>query len=67
LCLDVFTSVKQCIRALTHTATLHPTPQDLKVKHKVLAEMEEILPKHAIFASNTSAIPIADIAKGAKR
>jgi 3-hydroxyacyl-CoA dehydrogenase len=37
------------------------------VKHKVLAEMEEILPKHAIFASNTSAIPIADIAKGAKR
>jgi 3-hydroxyacyl-CoA dehydrogenase len=67
LCLEDFISVQQSIRVLTHTATLHPTPQDLKVKHKVLAEMEEILPKHAIFASNTSAIPIADIAKGAKR
>lgn len=41
--------------------------QDLAVKHKVLAEMESVLPDHAIFASNTSAIPIADIAKGAKR
>lgn len=41
--------------------------QDLKVKHRVLAEMEEILPAHAIFASNTSAIPIRDIALGAKR
>lgn len=37
------------------------------MKHKVLAEMESVLPAHAIFASNTSAIPIADIAKGAKR
>jgi len=37
------------------------------VKHRVLKEMEEVLPPHAIFASNTSAIPIADIAKGAKR
>jgi enoyl-CoA hydratase/long-chain 3-hydroxyacyl-CoA dehydrogenase len=41
--------------------------EDLAVKHKVLAEMEEVLPNHAIFASNTSAIPIGDIAKGAKR
>ena len=41
--------------------------QDLAVKHKVLAEMEAVLPEHAIFASNTSAIPIRDIAKGAKR
>ena len=41
--------------------------KDLAVKHRVLAEMEAVLPEHAIFASNTSAIPIADIAKGAKR
>jgi enoyl-CoA hydratase / long-chain 3-hydroxyacyl-CoA dehydrogenase len=41
--------------------------EELSVKHKVLAEMEEVLPSHAIFASNTSAIPIGDIAKGAKR
>jgi 3-hydroxyacyl-CoA dehydrogenase len=29
--------------------------------------MEAVLPDHAIFASNTSAIPIGEIAKGAKR
>jgi 3-hydroxyacyl-CoA dehydrogenase len=29
--------------------------------------MEEVLPPHAIFATNTSAIPIARIAEGAKR
>ena len=47
---------------------LHPPIlQELSVKHKVLKEMEAILPPHAIFASNTSAIPIADIAKGALR
>jgi 3-hydroxyacyl-CoA dehydrogenase len=37
------------------------------VKHRVLKEMEEVLPPHAIFASNTSAIPIGKIAEGAKR
>ncbi len=41
--------------------------EELGVKHKVLAEMEEVLPEHGIFASNTSAIPIGEIAKGAKR
>jgi enoyl-CoA hydratase/long-chain 3-hydroxyacyl-CoA dehydrogenase len=41
--------------------------EELGVKHKVLAEMEEVLPEHAIFASNTSAIPIGQIAAGAKR
>jgi len=41
--------------------------EDLNVKKKVLAEMEAIIPDHAIFASNTSAIPIGKIAEGAKR
>jgi len=41
--------------------------EELGVKHRVLAEMEAVLPDHAIFASNTSAIPIRDIAAGAKR
>ena len=41
--------------------------EELGVKHKVLKEMEEVLPPHAIFASNTSAIPIGKIAEGAKR
>jgi len=41
--------------------------EELGVKHRVLKEMEEVLPAHAIFASNTSAIPIGKIAEGAKR
>lgn len=41
--------------------------EDLGLKHKVLAAVEPQLPEHAVFATNTSAIPIADIAKGAKR
>lgn len=40
--------------------------EDLAVKHKVLQDIEAINPE-AIFASNTSAIPITDIARGAKR
>merc|ERR1712000_62324 len=40
--------------------------EDLGVKHKVLQEMEEIIPKDCVFATNTSAIPITRIAEGAK-
>jgi enoyl-CoA hydratase/long-chain 3-hydroxyacyl-CoA dehydrogenase len=36
------------------------------VKHNVLKQMEAIIPQHCVFASNTSAIPIAKIAEGAK-
>jgi len=39
--------------------------EDLKVKHQVLAEIEKVLPRTAIFASNTSTIPIAQVADGA--
>lgn len=41
--------------------------EDIKVKHAVLQQMEDIIPDHCVFASNTSAIPIAKIAEGAKR
>jgi 3-hydroxyacyl-CoA dehydrogenase/enoyl-CoA hydratase/3-hydroxybutyryl-CoA epimerase len=40
--------------------------EDLKVKHQVLREVEGVAP-HAIFASNTSTIPIAQIAKESVR
>ncbi|HJU90791.1 MAG TPA: fatty acid oxidation complex subunit alpha FadJ [Gemmatimonadaceae bacterium] len=41
--------------------------EDLQVKHGVVREVEGIIPRHAIFASNTSTIPIARIADVSKR
>ena len=41
--------------------------EDLEVKRKVLAETEAATPSKTIFATNTSTIPIADIAARASR
>ena len=41
--------------------------EDLALKRKVLAEAEAVLAPDAVFASNTSALPIGEIARGAKR
>ncbi len=40
--------------------------EDLAVKHAVLREVEAVLPPGAIFASNTSTIPIRDIAAASR-
>lgn len=41
--------------------------EDLKVKHAVVREVEQLLPAHAIVASNTSTIPIKLIAQASQR
>ena len=41
--------------------------EDLDLKRKIVADVERVTPDHCIFATNTSAIPISDIAVGAKR
>jgi 3-hydroxyacyl-CoA dehydrogenase/enoyl-CoA hydratase/3-hydroxybutyryl-CoA epimerase len=41
--------------------------EDLQVKQQVLREVEAATPEHAVFASNTSTIPITRIAEAAQR
>lgn len=41
--------------------------EDIGLKHRVLAEVEENFGPETIFATNTSSLPITDIAKAAKR
>jgi len=41
--------------------------EDLQVKKDLLANVEEITGDHCVFATNTSAIPIRDIAAGSRR
>jgi 3-hydroxybutyryl-CoA dehydrogenase len=41
--------------------------EDLEAKRALFAELDEICPSHTIFASNTSAIPITEIAEATQR
>ena len=41
--------------------------EDINIKHKVLKEIESVIPPNCIFASNTSALPIGEIAKASSR
>ncbi len=41
--------------------------EDLSLKRQILAEVEQRTPKGTIFASNTSSLPISQIALGARR
>ena len=46
---------------------IEAVPENLALKHKVIQQLEPHLKDTCVFATNTSALPIADIAKAAKR
>ena len=46
---------------------IEAVPEKMEIKKKVLAELDAVLPETAIFASNTSALSISEMAAATKR
>ncbi|XP_034310997.1 hydroxyacyl-coenzyme A dehydrogenase, mitochondrial [Magallana gigas] len=56
------------ITCVSHTdLVIEAIVENLETKKKLFRELEAVAPEHTIFTSNTSSIPITDIAVAAKR
>ena len=53
------------LRAALHDADLaiEAVPEDMRLKQKVFADVDALAPAHALLATNTSSLSVADIAK----
>ncbi len=45
---------------------IEAVPENLNVKHQVMADTEAVASRNSIFASNTSSLPITEIARGTR-
>ena len=46
---------------------IEAVPEDMKLKRQVFAELDAVAPRHAILASNTSSLPVTEMAAATKR
>ncbi|MCA1819214.1 MAG: 3-hydroxyacyl-CoA dehydrogenase family protein [Thermoplasmatota archaeon] len=46
---------------------IEAVPEEMKLKQKVFADVDQLAPPHALLASNTSSLSVHDIAKATKR
>jgi 3-hydroxybutyryl-CoA dehydrogenase len=68
---------KTVLRHLTKSTDLHDAKEvdmvieaaveNMEIKTKIFSQLDEIAPEHAILASNTSSLPITEIAAATKR
>ncbi len=66
-CLAKLTTTTDCSGLRRADIVIEAVFEDLEIKHRVLREVEEHGREGLIFASNTSSIPITQIASAAKR
>jgi 3-hydroxybutyryl-CoA dehydrogenase len=46
---------------------IEAVPEDMKLKRQIFAEIDAVAPPHAILASNTSSLPVTEMAAATKR
>ncbi|MDF2954841.1 MAG: 3-hydroxyacyl-CoA dehydrogenase [Candidatus Alkanophagales archaeon MCA70_species_2] len=64
-CIEVTTDLKYACNDADYV--IEAVPESLELKKKVFAELDEICPEHTILASNTSSLPVTQIAAATKR
>lgn len=62
--ISLFTNVEQAVKAADFV--IEAAPENLKLKHELFTQIEKAAPQHAVLATNTSSLPITDIAKATK-
>lgn len=60
--------VETSLRSLAHAdLVIEAVPEDLELKRELLSALDEIVPQHAILATNTSALSVTELSVGTKR